>query len=217
MVDNNEVSIPDKKLNGMIHRILQKKDDDPITQEEMESIPSINVFNQGVKDLTGLEYVINLEHLIMSYNTIDNLESLKSCVKLKTLAAKYLSTTSISALPTNLEQLDISNLVFTTQDDFTPLSTLTNLQILKISNTNLDSIDFVSSIGNLIMIEANSCQVTDLRSLQTLLDKKLENSSYTLESSTTEGEAMTLALHRPDGSGTKHNVLQANMIMSKSN
>ena len=59
--DDNIVSIPDKKLSRMIHRILKKKDTESITQEEIASISNINVFDQGVKDLIGLEYATNLE------------------------------------------------------------------------------------------------------------------------------------------------------------
>lgn len=143
--DNNVVSIPDKKLSRMIHRILKKNDTESINQEEMASITNINVFDQGVKDLTGLEYATNLEKLIISYNTIDNLEPLKSCTKLKSLTAVRLITVSINILPTNLEELDISNLSLTGTDGFTSLSTLTNLKTLQVSSTILNDINFVSS------------------------------------------------------------------------
>lgn len=202
--DNNVVSIPDKKLSRMIHRILKKNDTESITQEEIASITNINVFNQGVKDLTGLEYATNLEKLIISFNTIDNLEPLKSCTKLKTLTAKYLNTSSISSLPTNLEELDISYLNLTGTDGFTSLSSLTKIKTLQVSNTILDNINFVSSKVNLLNIEANNCQVTNLKPLQALLDQGLQNSSYSFKDQVillytgTVGQAVTLALHKPD-------------------
>lgn len=198
--DNNEVSIPDKKLSRMVHRILKKKETDSITQSEMESISSINLFNYGVKNLSRLEYAINLEDLIISYNKISSLEPLKSCTKLETLTAESLSTGSIENIPTSIKKLNISTLSLTGTDGFTSLSTLTNLQSLKISYTILDSINFVSSTHNLAIIEANSCKITNLKPLQALLDKKLQNSNYSfqsqqiiLEFSMSEQGAITLA------------------------
>lgn len=206
MLDNNtEVSIPDKKLSRIIHRILKKQDTESIIQSEMESILNINVFNQGIKDLTGLEYAANLEGLIISFNAIDNLEPLRSCTKLKKLTAKYLITSSISSLPSNLEQLDITNIILTGSDDFSSLATLTKLQQLNISNTPLDSIAFVADIPNLAYIEANNCKVTNLKPLQPLLDSGLLNSSYSLKDQAilldqrTVGTTTALALHKPDG------------------
>lgn len=127
------INIPDKKLNRIVHRILKKQDSDPITQEEMDTISSINIFDQGVKDLT-------------------------------------------------LEELDITNLSLTWQDGFTSLATLINLKTLWVSNTILDSITFVLSTVNLSKIKANNCKVTDLKPLQVLLDKKLQDSSYSFKS-----------------------------------
>ncbi|WP_218459969.1 hypothetical protein [Rickettsia sp. TH2014] len=202
---DNLVSILDKKLSRMIHRILKKNDTESITQEEMASITNINVFDQGVKDLTGLEYATNLEELIISYNIIDNLDPLKSCTKLKTLSAKYLTTSSISSLPINLEGLDISNLSLTETDGFTSLSTLTNIKTLQVSNTILDSINFVSSTVNLSNIEANNCKVTNLKPLQALLDNGLQNSSYSFKDQAIlldqgiVGQTTALELHKSDG------------------
>ncbi|KIJ88490.1 hypothetical protein [Rickettsia asembonensis] len=203
--DNNAVSIPDKKLSRIIHRILKKNDAESITKEEIASITNINVFDQGVKDLTGLEYATNLEKLIISYNAIDSLEPLKSCMKLKSLIAVCLTTASINNLPTNLEELDISNLSLTGTDGFTSLSSLTNIKTLQVSNTILNDIDFVSLTVNLSKIEANNCQVTNLKPLQALLDKRLQDSSYSFETQTvlldkgTVGQTTALALHKPDG------------------
>ena len=71
--------------------------DDELTEGEMKNILDLNVFtdygDETIKDLTGLEYAVNLRNLSLSENNISSLEPLSNLTNLLTL---YLNGNDIS-------------------------------------------------------------------------------------------------------------------------
>lgn len=148
------VSIPDKKLKQVINYTLGKdrKVDQEITKEEMESITEINgdeaieylpreqwlqemIHDRGIRNIEGLQYAINLERLDLSENGIKDLTPL-----------------------TNLKNLTYIELDRNMLGDLTPLSSLTNLIHLNIyNNDQIDDMTAISNLKNLEWLDLHWC------------------------------------------------------------
>lgn len=148
------VSIPDKKLKQVINYTLGKdrKVDQEITKEDMESITEINgdkaisylpreewieymSHDRGIRSIEGLQYAINLERLDLSENGIKDLTPL-----------------------TNLKNLTYIELDRNMLGDLTPLSSLTNLIHLNIyNNDQIDDMTAISNLKNLEWLDLHWC------------------------------------------------------------
>ena len=148
------VSIPDAKLKKVINYNLGKdrKVDQEITKEEMESITEINgdkaisylpreewieymSHDRGIRSIEGLQYAINLERLDLSENGIKDLTPL-----------------------TNLKNLTYIELDRNMLGDLTPLSSLTNLIHLNIyNNDQIDDMTAISNLKNLEWLDLHWC------------------------------------------------------------
>lgn len=148
------VSISDKKLKQVINYTLGKdrKVDQEITKEDMESITEINgdkairympreewieymSHDRGIRSIEGLQYAINLESLDLSENGIKDLTPL-----------------------TNLKKLTYIELDRNMIGDLTPLSSLTNLIHLNIyNNDQIDDMTAISNLKNLEWLDLHWC------------------------------------------------------------
>lgn len=148
------VSISDKKLKQVINYTLGKdrKVDQEITKEDMESITEINgdkairympreewieymSHDRGIRSIEGLQYAINLESLDLSENGIKDLTPL-----------------------TNLKKLTYIELDRNMIGDLTPLSSLTNLIHLNIyNNDQIDDMTAISNLENLEWLDLHWC------------------------------------------------------------
>ena len=158
------VYIPDANLRAAIARMLGKSIDEPITIKEMESFRHLNIGSEltsskKIKDLTGLEYAINLEVLWFSNNEVSDLSPLAGLTKMIQMSMEHNPITSFSAL-TNMEELQSiqishNNII----NDITPLAGKTKLRSVLIWGcpitdisplADLPSIDYIDLCGNQI-------------------------------------------------------------------
>ena len=158
------VHIPDVNLRAAIARMLEKSIDEPITIKEMESFKHLDIGSElnsskKIKDLTGLEYAINLEVLWFFNNEISDLSPLAGLTKMIQMSMEHNPITSFSAL-TNMEelqgiQISHNNII----NDITPLAGKTKLRSVLIwgcpitdisSLTDLPSIEYIDLCGNQI-------------------------------------------------------------------
>ncbi|MCY3680881.1 MAG: leucine-rich repeat domain-containing protein, partial [Gemmatimonadetes bacterium] len=169
-----QVAIPDASLRAVIADSLGKASDAPITQAEMATLTHLAARNKNIRDLTGLEFAINLTALDLegegvgvdgewvNSNEISNLSPLSNLIRLERL---YLSGNSISDVAplSNLTNLEALWLDVNSISNVAPLSNLTRLKGLELS---FNSISSVAPLSNL----------TSLRSL-TLADNSISNVS----------------------------------------
>ena len=158
------VYIPDMNLRAAIAGVLEKSIDEPITIKEMESFRKLDLVSEltsskKIKDLTGLEYAINLEILWISNNEVSDLSPLAGLTKMIQMSMEHNPITSFSAL-TNMEelqgiQISHNNII----NDITPLAGKAKLRgvliwgcpITDISPlTDLPSIEYIDLCGNQI-------------------------------------------------------------------
>ena len=145
---DNVVYIPDPNLRTAIAKILVKAIDVPITVEEMESLTHLNVSKpefsnlESIKDLTGLEYAINVRELFIEHQEVSDLSPLAGLRKIRLLV-----------MPNN----PIS--------DLSPLAGLSELEHIKLSNTLVTDISVLAGNGKLKYVRMWGPPISDMSPL----------------------------------------------------
>ncbi|WP_159099231.1 immunoglobulin-like domain-containing protein [Aquimarina spinulae] len=164
--------------------------DDYVGTEKILNIKNLNISNQGITDLTGLEAFIGLEELRAFGNTVSNLD-LTANINLIVAACSNMGLTSINVSGlTALNTLELN----TNQLSSIDVSSNVSLENLRIINNQLSSIDVSANKGlrdlriqgnNLISLDISantvlrylSCVDNDLTNLDVQNNVLLENLS----------------------------------------
>ncbi len=108
-----EISIPDKNLKAALNKSIDSNRDanQIITQQELETLKSLNLSNKNITDLTGLEYCKNIIEIQLSNNKIHDLKPLTNLTNLTTLSLDNNCINDISSLKNlnNLNSLSLNN------------------------------------------------------------------------------------------------------------
>ncbi|MDE0634566.1 MAG: leucine-rich repeat domain-containing protein [Candidatus Poribacteria bacterium] len=171
-----EVPIPDVNLRAAIAEALGKDVDDvfvSISNEEMATLTTLRASNRAIKDLTGLEYAINLEYLHAHSNQISDLSPLSDLIKLKVLDVYNNPIESLVPIA-GLSNLEVITIIGNKISDISPLAGLANLRhfltwgnpisnLFPLANlTQLETLDICGSEASDISVLAN---LTGLKSL----------------------------------------------------
>ena len=154
-VQVDETNFPDPNFRAWI---LQQPwgSDGVITDAQLTgSIWMINVSNQNISDLTGINFFTNLQHLWVDRNQLTSLD-VSNLMNLNSLRAERNQIASIN-VPNSLNVLWVSNNQLTSLD----LSNLTNLEALFATNNQLTSLN-VSGLTNLMDLYVNDNHLTSL-------------------------------------------------------
>ena len=152
----SRVNIPDKKLEKSVRADLNANNETPIqegkplTKADMKKLRELDAHNQGITDLTGLEYATNLRTLAIGGNELSDLRPVAKLIHLERLYAwdnRNLTDISPLANLTDLRYIDLNGCKVS---DITPLMNLEQLTSLKLrGNRILD----VSSLRHLVNLE----------------------------------------------------------------
>src|ERR1700682_4976239 len=80
--------IPDKALEQAVRSyIFDKKDkpDEPLTEEDLKKVFSLEAKGQKIKDLTGLEKCVNVQLINLANNDVTDVTALKELKYLESL------------------------------------------------------------------------------------------------------------------------------------
>ncbi len=130
----------------------------------MLKLASLDAFDRGISDLTGLEYATNLNWLDLSVNQVSDLSLLAGLANLSTLYLAGNAISDISPLTglTKLESLDVaSNQI----SDLSPLAGLTNLHRLELSRNEISDLSPLAGLTNLTYLDLRINQISDLSPL----------------------------------------------------
>ena len=169
------VHIPDLVLRAAIAEKLGKSPNAPITAEEMKRVTELNVQNQGnqgIRDLTGLQFATNLRQINFSDNEISDLSPLASLINLRELWLHDNPLLDISPVRnlTNLTHLEVD----TNQlSDISPVRNLTNLVYLEFDHTLVSDISPVRGLTNLVHLELDHTLVADISPVRQLINLTL--------------------------------------------
>ncbi|EAC8103704.1 LPXTG cell wall anchor domain-containing protein [Listeria monocytogenes] len=160
------VNIPDPELKKQLNASIEQAPDADITEAQMAKFKNFSL-GSGITDLTGIEYLKNIEELYLNNLNVSSYEPIKSLTTLKTLAINGKNVTSdklpdLSGL-SNLTSLDVSQ---TSIDNaaLSKLSNISNLVKLNISdNLNITKLNNLENLPKLQELNAMSCQINDFR------------------------------------------------------
>ncbi|EMQ2590136.1 LapB repeat-containing protein [Listeria monocytogenes] len=162
------VNIPDPVLKRKLNYYLEQAPDADITEAQMARIKN-PMFSKGITDLTGIEYLKNVEELYLSDLDVPSYEPIKSLTSLKIL---YLNGEKVTSdkLPdfsglTNLTLLDMSS---SSLDNaaLSKINNLPNLTKLYINyNLGITKLSDLKNLPKLQELYANDCQIDDFRGI----------------------------------------------------
>ncbi len=152
------VHIPDPALKAAVEAALGIPDP---TSTDMLALELLHTPNQGITDLTGLEYATNLRFLNLQGNLIVDLSVLSTLTNLTELWFQRNQIADIGAIAnlTNLTTLlvDDNEIV-----DIAAVSGLSNLERLAVGCNQITDVSVVWDLANLTYLDLRECTITDL-------------------------------------------------------
>ncbi|MGN4517691.1 leucine-rich repeat domain-containing protein [Bacillus cereus group sp. MYBK35-2] len=150
-VDQQDANvIVDKQLQRHINKYNLNRENlnTPITKEDLLKVKSLIVVeakSKGIKDVSGLEYMTNLENLTLEE------------VKLKNI--KFIS---------DLRQLKSVNITYGELEDIGPLAELEHIEFLTLRNNKISDLSPLSQMKKIKMLDLNSNDIKDIKPLFTV-------------------------------------------------
>ncbi len=136
----------DNLKQAMIDEDVDTNSDGVITRGEMRTMPKeLYLSTCDIKDLTGIEYAVNLTTLDLYGNDIADITTLSGLSKLKEL---------------NLGENKIS--------DITPLQSLVSLKVLNLEENSINNISTLAKLTELTSLDLSKTQITDITALEGL-------------------------------------------------
>lgn len=162
------INIPDTKLRVVLEKALSKEVGADITQADMATLESLEAFEVGIKDLTGLEFATNLKVMSFGLNQISDISPLKGLKKL-TLLDLHRNRNIVNISPLK----DLLNLTWLSLRgnrivDMTPLKDLTNLTYLHIGYNRISNLTPLNKLIKLTFLNLDQNLISDLRPLSVL-------------------------------------------------
>ncbi len=166
---NDIVHIPDPALRAEIAKMLVKPVNDPITAKEMESFKTFpmdlgkaTLLKNIIKDLTGLEYAINLTSIWIAGNPISDLSPIADLPNLADLRVESCNISDLSPIA-NLTKLRILRLRDNPISDLSPLASLENLENISLGhNFRTTDISVLSQLTTLKDVLIWALPMTDM-------------------------------------------------------
>ena len=168
------VDIPDANLRAVIADSLGKASGAPISKIEMASLNRLKAPDKDIRDLTGLEFAINLTLLdlgerfsFFNSNEISSLSPLSGLISLERLNLNSASMSDVSVLSglTNLRELYLNSAGIS---DVSALSGLTNLETLWLFVNNISDVSVLSGLTNLRELGLGDNRISDVSALSGL-------------------------------------------------
>jgi internalin A len=140
---SDPVNIPDANLLGAIRAALDQSSSD-ITCLELATLTELAASEQGITNLAGLEYAVNLQELELGNNHIADATVLSGLTNLEGLHlwGNPLKTYAPLASLTNLKRLYLGDM---TLADMSPLYSLSKLEILHLSFSGISDLSFLTA------------------------------------------------------------------------
>ncbi len=141
-IEDRVVVFPDETLDRVIRDLDNIPPGEPILLSRIIGYTGLGFGDLGVADLTGIENMVNLSYLQMSWNPIADISPLAYLTRLTSLYAEDNAITDIS-----------------------PLSTLTEMRTLDLDANWITDISALASMDSLVYLELAVNQVTDITPL----------------------------------------------------
>ncbi len=197
---NDPVNIPDLELRKLIETSLLKSPGDTITEAEMATVTSLNADGPDIRELTGLEYAINLTRL----NLLRGIPRTQAELN----ARPRFNLDPLSGL-TELEYLALSGVIIF---DMAPLADLTKLKYLSLTHTygisKIPDLSKLTALVHLRLIRNAITDITGVSRLTNLRDLTISSNSNLSDISPLT-QLRNLEILRLDGTDITHESLSA--------
>ena len=170
------VTFNDPNLEATVRGALGKPVGD-ITADDMATFITLGADWRGIRDLSGLEYAVNLQTLYISNNQISDLSPLAGLTNLQTLWLQDNQVSDLSPLAglTNLQRLWLNQNQIR---DVSPLAGLTNLRELLLAVNQISDLSPLAGLTNLGYVQLYRNQISDLSPLAGLTNLYFLDISY---------------------------------------
>lgn len=161
------VVIKDAELEAIIREMIAKPEGD-ILAVDMEEVHSLNINfnNTPVRDISGLEYAVNLSDFSYRYgDSLVSLDPIRSCKELTYLNMSY---SKIDSQPAAFNTPSLERINFTDSNisDYNFLKNVTSAISLTLINNNIDSIDFIEDMAKLESVNLSTNKISDISPLK---------------------------------------------------
>ena len=175
VIPGTQVHIPDPNLRTLIAEELGKSPNAPITAEEMKRLTFLSkIEDQGIRDLTGLQFATNLSSIRIEKSEVSDLSPLAGLTQLERIDIDFIDLPSVNHDVKQLSRLvNLTFLALHGVEDFTPLAGLPKLEELFVSSSNIPNLQPLAGLTNLRVIHTGGDLISDLSPLAKLT--KLEH------------------------------------------
>ncbi|HOC72864.1 MAG TPA: leucine-rich repeat domain-containing protein, partial [Candidatus Hydrogenedentes bacterium] len=161
------VNVPDPNLAAAIRQELSLPGGTPLTTAHLASLYWLNAVYEGIADLTGLEFAVNLRWLDLGANPIADVSPLAGAVSLESLGLYECALTDITPLAGLANLVDV-NLRDNAITDITPLAGMTRIIALYLNDNALADIGPLSGLTGLIVLYLTNNHIQDVAPLASL-------------------------------------------------
>ena len=177
--DDGDLVVPDPVLLRALNYELGRRSVEPVTADELASLTRLFEGFNGIKDLTGLEFAVNLETLWLGRGEIEDLTPLSHVRGLTSLRIRSGQVRDLSPLAgfTRLEELELGNHLIS---EIGPLRELTRLERLDLPYnyvTDLEPLKGLRNLGRLVLEDNLIADLAPLEQLSGLWMLILDNNS----------------------------------------
>ena len=163
------VEFPDINLANKVRTAHGLPAGAAITDAKLAELTELEAYESNIRNLTGLEYAINLTYLNLAGNAITDISALTGLTNLTMLHLGVNKIADISAV-TGLANLTWLTLSHNNISDISALAELTNLTTLDLSYTNITDISAVAGLTNLTYLNLQNNAITDISAVAGLSD-----------------------------------------------
>ncbi|WP_217302693.1 cell wall-binding repeat-containing protein [Clostridium sp. 001] len=160
------VSFKDKNLEEAVRDSIDKPNG-TLYKSDVEKITVLSAQDRGIKDISGIENLTNLQSLALYSNQISDISMVKDLTNLQELNLADNQISDISGLKdlTNLQTLYLQNNKIS---DINGLKDLTNLQKLLLENNEISDISALKGLTNLESLSLDDNKISDINMLKDL-------------------------------------------------
>ncbi|CAG7652425.1 S-layer homology domain-containing protein [Paenibacillus allorhizosphaerae] len=161
------VYFPDTRLESAIRETLGIPER-YVTSEDLSRMTELVAKDKGISNLSGIEYAVNLQKLVLPHNQINDISALKGLSQLNELILFGNQIEHIASLSqvTSLEKLYLNNNRIT---DIEAFRNLTNLTELGLSHNQIRDISALVSLQKLKLLELDHNEIANMSQLAGLL------------------------------------------------
>ncbi len=162
-VTDSSIYIPDSNFERAIREALEKPTG-PLFASELAELDSLDARTRMIGDISGAEYLRNLESAVFWENEIGDLSPLSSLSQLKGLylGLNYVNDLSPLAGLSNLVELDFNH---NHVQDISAIANFPYLRLLTGKSADISDLSAFSSLDSIEVIDLERNQITDISPL----------------------------------------------------